>query len=180
LRDAIGLVAQDIYLFSGTVRDNILYGCRDSNGDTLEEAARAAALLPTVEQFTHRFETVLGERGVRLSGGQKQRTALARAIAKNPPVLILDDAFSSVDTETEDQILSRLGGFIAGRTTLIISHRISTVQRADAIVYLSGGEIVERGSHEELLAMRGAYHRLHQQQRLVREVERLTHGEAAR
>jgi ATP-binding cassette subfamily B protein len=180
LRETIGLVAQDIYLFSGTVRDNILYGCRDSNGESLEEAARAAQLLPTVEQFTHKFDTVLGERGVRLSGGQKQRTALARAIAKNPPVLILDDAFSSVDTETEDQILSRLGGFIAGRTTLIISHRISTVQRADAIVYMRNGEIIERGSHEELLAMRGAYHRLYQQQQLVREVEQLTHAEAAR
>jgi ATP-binding cassette subfamily B protein len=180
LRETIGLVAQDIYLFSGTVRDNILYGCLDSNGVAVEEAARAAQLLSTVEQFTHKFDTVLGERGVRLSGGQKQRTALARAIAKSAPVLILDDAFSSVDTETEDQILSRLDGFIAGRTTLIISHRISTVQRADTIVCMRNGEIIERGSHEELLAMRGAYHRLYQQQRLVREVEQLTHSEAAR
>jgi ATP-binding cassette subfamily B protein len=180
LRDTIGLVAQDIYLFSGSMRDNILYGCPDSNGETLEEAARAAQLLPTIEQFTRKFDTVLGERGVRLSGGQKQRTALARAVAKNPPVLILDDAFSSVDTDTEDRILNRLGGFIAERTTLIISHRISTVQRADTIVYMRAGEIIERGSHEELLAERGAYYRLHQRQRLVREVEQLTHDEAGR
>ena len=110
---------------------------------------------------------------MRLSGGQKQRTALARAIIKNPPILILDDAFSSVDAETEEQILMRLRDFVAGRTTLLISHRIATVRDADLIVYLRGGEIIERGRHQQLLERRGAYYELYRRQQLVREVETL-------
>ena len=114
---------------------------------------------------------------MRLSGGQKQRTALARAIIKNPPILILDDAFSSVDVETEEEILRELRQFMKGRTTLLISHRISTVREADMIVYLRGGEMIEQGSHEELLARRGPYYQLYQRQRLVREVETMSHEE---
>ncbi|MBI4487934.1 MAG: ATP-binding cassette domain-containing protein, partial [Deltaproteobacteria bacterium] len=129
------------------------------------------------QEFTYQFDTVLGERGVRLSGGQKQRTALARAIIKDPPILVLDDAFSSIDTETEDAILNHLAGFMKRRTTILISHRISTVQRADLIVTMRGGEIIERGTHEELLACQGAYSRLYQRQRLVREVEEMTRAE---
>ncbi len=177
LREAVGLVAQDVFLFSGSIRENILFGFRDSRNGALEDAARVAQMLPTIEQFPSQFETVLGERGVRLSGGQKQRTALARAIIKNPPILILDDAFSSVDTETEDEILRSLERFMRGRTTLLISHRISTVQRADQILCLRGGKIIERGTHEELLALRGAYYRVYQRQQLVREVEGMTRTE---
>lgn len=179
LREAIGFVSQDIFLFSGTIRENILFGCRQGNGAAVEEAARVAQLLPAVEEFSEGFETVLGERGVRLSGGQKQRTALARAVIKDPPILVLDDPFSSVDTETENEILKRLAQGMLGRTTLIISHRVSTVQDAEQILYLRDGRIVERGSHHELLALKGAYYRLYVQQQLAREVEAMG-GHASR
>jgi len=206
LEAAIGYVSQDIFLFSGTIQDNILFGA--GNGPStpapafaggsrsgfrptgvivdvaagspvglhrVEEAARVAQLLPTIRSFSAQFDTVIGERGVRLSGGQKQRTALARAIIKNPPILILDDAFSSVDVETEEEILRELRQFMKGRTTLLISHRISTVREADMVVYLRCGEVIEQGSHEELLARRGPYYQLFQRQRLVREVETMSH-----
>ena len=177
LEEEIGFVSQDIFLFSGTMRENIVLGVNNGEAANVEEAARIAELLPTIREFGAGFDTVIGERGVRLSGGQKQRTALARAIIKNPPILILDDAFSSVDVQTEEQILKELKVFMRGRTTLLISHRISTVREADFIVYLRGGEIIEQGSHDELLARRGAYYQLYQKQRLVREVETMTHGE---
>lgn len=173
LKETIGYVSQDIFLFSGTLRDNILFGAENGELEAVEEAARIAQLLPSIREFSAQFETVIGERGVRLSGGQKQRTALARAIIKNPPILILDDAFSSVDVETEEQILKQLRQFMTGRTTLLISHRISTVRDADLVVYLRGGEIIEQGTHGELLAQQGAYYELYQKQRLVREVETL-------
>jgi len=177
---AVGLVSQDIFLFSGTIRDNIAFGVDNGDASKAHEAARVAQLLPAVEAFTHQFQTVIGERGVRLSGGQKQRTALARAIIKNPPILILDDAFSSVDVETEENILRELKGFMQGRTTLLISHRISTVRSADVIVYLRSGKILERGTHDELLARRGAYFELYQRQRLAREVESINHQQEER
>ncbi|MDO9585232.1 MAG: ABC transporter ATP-binding protein, partial [Syntrophales bacterium] len=160
LKEAIGFVSQDIFLFSDTIRENILFGQRDIDLGALEESARIAHILPSICEFTRRFDTVLGERGVRLSGGQKQRTALARAVIKNPPILILDDAFSSVDTETEEEILGELRRFVEQRTTILISHRISTVKGADVIIYMRGGEIIERGTHEELLTRQGAYYRL--------------------
>ena len=172
LQDAVGYVSQDIFLFSGSVRENLLLGVENHAVDGVEEAARISQLLPAIQSFGAGFETVIGERGVRLSGGQKQRTALARAIIRNPPILILDDAFSSVDVETEEEILRELKQFMHGRTTLLISHRISTVRDAGMIVYLSGGEIVEQGSHEELLAKRGAYYELYRRQSLEREVEK--------
>jgi ATP-binding cassette subfamily B protein len=212
LEAAIGYVSQDIFLFSGTIQDNILFGAENgesSNAETpgqargstfdpstfkrnpereapgsgpgpsrgVEEAARVAQLLPTIRSFSAQFDTVIGERGVRLSGGQKQRTALARAIIKNPPILILDDAFSSVDVETEEEILRELRQFMKGRTTLLISHRSFTVREADLIVYLRGGEVIEQGSHEELLARRGLYYQMFLRQRLVREVETMSHEE---
>jgi ATP-binding cassette, subfamily B, multidrug efflux pump len=177
LQDDIGFVSQDIFLFSGTIRENILLGAENGEQASVEAAAHVAQLLPAIREFSYQFETVIGERGVRLSGGQKQRAALARAIIKNPPILILDDAFSSVDVETEEQILAELEKFMQGRTTLLISHRISTVRESDFIVYLRGGEIIEQGSHDELLARRGAYYQLYQRQRLVREVEAIDHKE---
>ena len=174
---AVGFVSQDIFLFSGTIHDNILFGLDSSDGKKAEEAARIAQLLPAIESFSHQFQTVIGERGVRLSGGQKQRTALARAIIKNPAILILDDAFSSVDVETEEEILRELKRFMKGRTTLLISHRISTVRDADMIVYLRGGKIIELGTHDELVAERGAYYELYQRQKLVRQLESMKHQE---
>jgi len=174
LKEDIGFVSQDIFLFSETIRENILFGNQDADLETLEESARIADILPSIQAFPRQFETMLGERGVRLSGGQKQRTALARAIIKNPPILILDDAFSSLDTETEENILDRLRRFRAKRTTLLISHRISTVKDADLIIYMRQGKIIERGTHAELLSRRGAYYSLYQRQQLSREVETLS------
>jgi ATP-binding cassette subfamily B protein len=173
LRASLGLVSQDIFLFSETIRENILFGRPDASPEDLEDAAAVAALLPSIQEFADRFETVLGERGVRLSGGQKQRTALARALIRNPPLLILDDAFSSVDVQTEERILAELTGAMQGRTTILISHRISTVRDADQIVYLKEGRIAERGTHQELLAREGHYHRLYQRQILTGELEAL-------
>ena len=177
LEDTIGHVAQDIFLFSGSVRENILLGGENGGAHRVEEAARIAQLLPTIQAFNAGFDTVIGERGVRLSGGQRQRTALARAIIKNPPILVLDDAFSSVDVETEEEILRELKRFMRGRTTLLISHRISTVRDADKIVYLRSGEIIEQGTHDELLARRGAYYELYLRQSLERQVESIGRAE---
>jgi ATP-binding cassette, subfamily B, multidrug efflux pump len=177
LEEAVGYVSQEIFLFFGSVRDNILFGTVNGEAERVEEAARIAQLLPTIQLFGAGYDTVIGERGVRLSGGQKQRTALARAVIKNPPILILDDAFSSVDAETEDEILRELKQFMRRRTTLLISHRISTVRDADQIVYLKDGEIIEQGRHDELVARRGAYYELYRRQSLVREVETLGRAE---
>jgi ATP-binding cassette subfamily B protein len=173
LRASIGLVSQDIFLFSETIRENILFGRPDATVQDMEEAARVAALLPSIHEFADRFDTLLGERGVRLSGGQKQRTALARALVADPPILILDDAFSSVDVQTEEAILRELRAARSGRTTILISHRNSTVKEADRIVYLKNGTIVEQGTHQELLAREGHYCRLHQRQLLASELEAL-------
>ena len=177
LENATGHVGQDIFLFSGSIGENIFLGSENDAANRLEEAARIARLLPTIQAFNSGFDTVIGERGVRLSGGQKQRTALARAIIKDPPILILDDAFSSVDVETEEEILRELRQFMRARTTLLISHRVSTVRDADKIVYLRGGAIVEQGTHDELLARRGAYYELYRRQSLARQVEFLERAE---
>jgi ATP-binding cassette subfamily B protein len=177
LQDAIGFVSQDIFLFSGSISDNIRLGIENGTAEGVEDAARIAQLLPAIESFGAGYDTVIGERGVRLSGGQKQRAALARAIIKNPPILILDDAFSSVDVETEDEILRELKQFMRGRTTLLISHRISTVREADMIVYLRDGVIVEQGTHDVLLARRGAYYELYRRQSLAREVDAMARDE---
>ena len=173
LTEAIGFVSQDIFLFSGTVRDNILFGTGRGDTEAIEDASSMAQLLPSIQEFPHKFETIIGERGVRLSGGQKQRTALARALIKNPPILILDDAFSSVDAETEEKILSGLRSFLRARTTILISHRIATVRDADLIVYLRDGAVIEQGRHFELLQRRGAYYELYERQQTAAQVESL-------
>jgi ATP-binding cassette subfamily B protein len=176
LAEAIGIVSQDIFLFSGTLRDNITFGADGDLTPRIEEATRIAQLAPTIQEFAAGFNTVIGERGVRLSGGQKQRTALARAIVKDPPILILDDAFSSLDAETEEDILRSLRRIMQARTTLLISHRVSTVRDADVIVYLREGAIVERGTHAELIALGGYYFELFRRQQLALQLDGLAHG----
>ena len=173
LRSNIGFVSQEPYLFSDFLRNNIAFGDEDANELKIKDAAHAADLLAQIEEFPDGLDTFLGERGITISGGQRQRTALARAILVNPRILILDDAFANVDTHTEDTILERLRGVVANRTTLIISHRISTVKAADLIVVLKDGEIVERGNHEDLLARSGIYAGIHERQLLQEELEGL-------
>ena len=172
LRSSIGFVPQDTFLFSETVRENIAFGVEETPDDRVFEAAQISSIDGEVQGFPARFNTLVGERGITLSGGQKQRTALARAVIRDPKILILDDALSSVDTDTEERILRRLKDLMRERTTILISHRCSTVRHADQIVVVSGGRIVERGTHDELLALRGYYHDLYQKQLLEEELER--------
>jgi ATP-binding cassette subfamily B protein len=172
LRRAIGYVPQDTFLFSETIRENIGFGVENVLDEAVLEAAEIASISGEIQGFPDRFSTILGERGITLSGGQRQRTSLARAIARKPKILVLDDSLSSVDTATEERILNGLQGLMRDRTTILVSHRVSTVKNADQIVVLRNGRIIERGTHDELLALGGYYADLYQKQLLEAELER--------
>ncbi|MEF3304422.1 ABC transporter ATP-binding protein [Paenibacillus sp. GYB003] len=181
LRSHIGIVPQDQFLFSTTIRDNIGFDPKPYGDDEIEQAARLAQVYDNIVEFPNKFQTALGERGISLSGGQRQRVSIARAIIKKPSILIFDDSLSAVDTETEDRILEGLGHVMDNRTTIIIGHRISSVQSADQIVVLDEGRIVERGTHDSLLALGGLYADLYHKQLLdeaVRSQEREWEAEA--
>jgi ATP-binding cassette subfamily B multidrug efflux pump len=174
LRRSIGFVPSETFLFSTTIRDNIAFGAPRASEVEVRRAAEGAGIAEDIEGFPEGYATVVGERGITLSGGQKQRTAIARALIRDPRILILDDALSSVDTYTEEKILSHLREVMTGRTTFLISHRVSTVRDADRIVVLHGGRIVEYGTHEELLRKNGYYTDLCEKQRLEEELEEVS------
>ncbi|RLT42980.1 MAG: ABC transporter ATP-binding protein [Chloroflexi bacterium] len=164
LRQQISIVLQDVFLFHGTVRDNILFGRPDASEEEMRAAARVSNAVEFIDQLPLGYDTLIGERGVKLSGGQKQRLAIARAVLKDAPILILDEATSSVDTQTERLIQQALERLMVGRTTLVIAHRLSTIRNADQIVVLHSNGVAEQGSHEELMALGGIYHQLNQVQ----------------
>ena len=180
LRRHIGFVPQETFLFSDTIRENIAFGVShevSQNGadgepslDDIKAAAEAANIAHDIESFPEGYNTMVGERGITLSGGQKQRTAIARALLRSPRILILDDALSSVDTHTEDKILNHLREIMRGRTTIFISHRVSTVRNADSIAVLHQGRIVEQGTHDQLIARNGYYTDLYNKQLLEEEL----------
>lgn len=171
LRESIGYVPQDNFLFSTTIRDNIAFANIDMDMEKVEQAAKFAYVYDNIMEFPQKFDTILGERGVTLSGGQKQRVSIARAIAKDPKILILDDSLSAVDTKTEEKILEGLKQVMKNRTSIIIAHRISTIKDADEIIVLDEGKIVEKGSHEELIALNGLYNSIYQKQLLEEKLE---------
>ena len=164
LRDKIAVVQQDVFLFSGSVRDNIKYGSPDKSDEEMILAAKRANIHDFASCLPNGYDTEVGERGVLLSGGQKQRISIARAFLKNPSVLVLDEATSALDNMTEMQVQSSLAELASGRTTLVVAHRLSTVKNADEILVVTDGEITERGSHEELVAKGGLYAELYRYQ----------------
>ena len=173
LRRNIGFVPQETFLFSDSVQENIAFGVETATDDQVQRAAAAANIAGDIEGFPEGYKTMVGERGITLSGGQKQRSAIARAIIRDPRILVLDDALSSVDTYTEETILNHLREVMRDRTTIFISHRVSTVRNADRIAVLHEGSVVELGTHEELLARNGYYTDLYNKQLLEEELARV-------
>ena len=173
LRTNVGLVQQESFLFSDSITNNISYGLREISKERVIEVSKIAHFNKDVESFPKEFETIMGERGITLSGGQKQRASLARALAIDPKILILDDSFSAVDTHTEEDILQSLKQYMKNRTSIIISHRVSTVKDADKIIVISEGKIAEKGTHEELVSLGGIYADIHYKQLLEKELEEL-------
>lgn len=171
LRENIAYVPQDNFLFSDTIRNNIAFGIEGNDIGLVKEAAKAACIHENIVEFPQQYETLVGERGVTISGGQKQRSSIARALLKNAPILILDDALSAVDTNTEEEILSNLKRDREGKTTIMIAHRISTIQNADRILVLDNGEMAEYGTHGELLKKDGIYARMYEKQQLEKQLE---------
>jgi ATP-binding cassette subfamily B protein/subfamily B ATP-binding cassette protein MsbA len=163
-RHLLALVQQDVFLFDGSVRDNIAYGRHDATMEEIVDAAMRANAHEFIDRLPERYETFVGERGVKLSGGQQQRLAIARAILKSPQILILDEATSNLDTESEQLIQAAMAGLFAGRTTFVIAHRLSTVRRANLILLMEDGRIIERGTHESLMDARGGYYAMVQRQ----------------
>jgi ATP-binding cassette subfamily B protein len=165
LRNNVGYVPQEVFLFSDSIRNNITFGMNASD-QQIAEAAAIADVHDTIVAFPDGYDTQLGERGINLSGGQKQRVSIARAVIKNPEILLFDDCLSAVDTHTEDRIIRELRRIMVGKSSIVIAHRISTVKDADHIIYLDQGRITEQGTHVELLAMEGAYAQLYKKQLL--------------
>jgi ATP-binding cassette subfamily B protein len=173
LRTSIGAVPQETFLFSDSIENNIAYAETIFDKEKIISAAKISQIYKDVDKFPKRFDTMLGERGINLSGGQKQRTSIARAIAAEPQILILDDAFSAVDTYTEEEILKGLKDVMQGRTTILISHRISTLKNADRIIVLKEGSVAEEGTHEELVKKEGIYSDIYLKQLLEEELKDL-------
>nr|HRI46180.1 ABC transporter ATP-binding protein [Ignavibacteriaceae bacterium] len=173
LRKNIGFVQQETFLFSDSIMNNLGYGLSEVNSEKIINAAKIAQFDKDVKDFPNQYETVIGERGITLSGGQKQRATLTRALAIDPKILILDDSFSAVDTNTEEEILSNLKSFMKGRTSIIISHRVSTVKDTDKIVVLDKGKIAESGTHARLIELNGIYADIYYKQLLEKELEEL-------
>lgn len=171
LRKNMGIVPQETFLFSDSIRNNLTYGRDDVSEEKLMAAAHISRFDKDAEDFPGKYNTMVGERGITLSGGQKQRAALTRALITDPSILVLDDSFSAVDTNTEEEILTRLKTFMKGRTSIIISHRVSTVKDADMIFVLAAGKIAEQGTHDELMTMNGIYADIYYKQLLEKEIE---------
>jgi subfamily B ATP-binding cassette protein MsbA len=167
----LGIVGQDVILFNDSVKNNIQYGLNNVNRDQIASAAKMANAIDFIEDMSLGFETVIGEKGVKLSGGQKQRIAIARAILKNPPILILDEATSSLDTESEQLVQQAIEQLMKDRTVLVIAHRLSTVRNADKIIVMEKGRIIEKGKHSELYQKDGTYRRLYKLQFIESENE---------
>ncbi|MBO9672379.1 MAG: ABC transporter ATP-binding protein [Sphingobacteriaceae bacterium] len=170
-RNQIGFVPQEVFLFSDTIKNNIAFGLDKFTDEEVHEAAKNASVYSNIIDFEEKFETMLGERGITLSGGQKQRVSIARALIKSPKILIFDDCLSAVDTKTEEEILQNMGKIMAGRTSILIAHRISTIKNADKILVLDDGKIIEQGTHSELLKLNGSYTELYNNQLLEQETQ---------